>query len=494
MQSDHNLLEDTKPLVVVIGCDTFPPDINGAARFAERLAGGLARNGQQVHVIAPSTNRRYGSYREIHDGVAIVVHRLKSYRLPQHQSLRFASPIKLRRSIRNLLTKIQPDAVHSQSHLVVGRYLSKEALKLGIRLVATNHLMPENLIRYSVLVPRFLEPLAKSISWHDTYQILKRAEVVTTPTKKAAEILVANTPLRDILAISCGINASQFASTAEVSPATRRALYVGRLDYEKHVHVLIEAFSQLPRQLDVTLEIVGDGSERQSLETWAGELGIADKVIFRGHITDAELPKAYDRATVFVMPSIAELQSIATLEAMASGRPIIAANAAALPHLVHDGENGYLFQPESSEDLAAKLELVFTASDARLKALGQGSLHLIQSHDIAQTVSRFEQIYRGHASDVTPTEDNLGTYTQAINLTPQRVSTLKSIREAGRKILASAERRSSGVLERLDESTGDVTERFAEIGFDVLQRSKRATRSIDRSIRKALDRFRRRDQ
>jgi len=494
MQPDEARSSQTQPLVIVIGCDTFPPDINGAARFAERLAGGLSRNGHQVHVIAPSTNKRYGTYREIHDGVAIVVHRLKSYRLPQHQSLRFASPLSLRRSVRNLLLKIKPDAVHIQSHLWVGRYLSKEALKQGIRLVATNHLMPENLIKYSIPVPDFLEPIAKRISWLDTYQVLKRAEVVTTPTRKAAEILVSNTPLRKILAISCGINANQFASAAEVSSSTRRALYVGRLDYEKHVHVLIEAFSQLPKHLDVNLEIVGDGRERQSLETWAGELGISDKVIFRGHITDAELPKAYERATVFVMPSIAELQSIATLEAMASGRPIIAANAAALPHLVHEGENGYLFQPDSSEDLASKLEIIFTAQDAQLKALGQASLHLIQSHDIVQTVSRFEQIYRGNADAVTPTEDNLGTYTQAINLTPQYVSTLESMREAARKMLASAERRSSGVIERLDETTGDVVEKFAEIGFDVLQRSKRATRTIDRSIRKALNRFRRRDQ
>lgn len=494
MSIESELLTSTDPLVVVIGCDTFPPDINGAARFAERLAGGLARNGQVVHVIAPSTNRRYGSYREIHDGVPIVVHRLKSYRLPQHQSMRFASPVRLRKSIRNLLTKIKPDAVHIQSHLMVGRFLSKEALKQGIRLVATNHIMPENLIRYSVLVPRFLEPVAKHLSWNDTYHILRRAEVVTTPTKKAAEILVSNTPIRNILAISCGINANQFAGASEVSPNTRRALYVGRLDYEKHVHVLIEAFSQLPPDLDVVLEIVGDGSERQSLETWASELGISNKVVFRGHITDAELPKAYDRATVFVMPSVAELQSIATLEAMASGRPVIAANAAALPHLVHDGENGYLFQPESSEDLAAKLEFLFKLPEPALRSLGQGSLHLIQSHDIAQTVSRFEQIYRGHVAQVTPTEDNLGTYTQAINLTKQRVSSLEAMRIAARKILSEAERRTSGVLERLDDTTGDVAERFTDIGFDVMQRSRRATRSIDRSIRKALNRFRQRDQ
>ena len=482
-----------KPLVVVLGCDTFPPDINGAARFAERLAGGLVRNGHTVHVIAPSTNKTYGTYREVHDGVPIIVHRLKSHRLPQHQSLRFASPVNLRRSVRNLLSKIKPDAVHIQSHLIVGRILAKEAMRQNMRLVATNHTMPENLIRYSILIPKFLENLVKSIAWKDSYSVLRRAEVVTTPTKKASEILMANTRLQRVLAISCGIDAKQFASTSDVSTASRRALFVGRLDYEKRVHVLIEAFSLLPKTLGLSLELVGDGSERQSLETWAAELGVADRVIFRGHITDSELPKAYARSTVFVMPSTAELQSIATLEAMASGRPIIAANAAALPHLVHDGENGFLFQPDSAEDLSRKLAAIFALSEAELKSFGRASLFLIQSHDISQTISRFEQIYEGNASDVQPTDDNLLTYTQAIKLTPQRIRALEVLRVAASKLVSGVERASSGVLERLDDVTGEVAERFSGIGFDVLLRSKRARKTIERSINRALERFRSHD-
>jgi glycosyltransferase involved in cell wall biosynthesis len=100
---------------------------------------------------------------------------------------------------------------------------------------------------------------------------------------------------------------------------------------------------------------VGDGGERDYLEKLALELGIASNVQFRGHITDKELPAAYERATLFAMPSIAELQSIATMEAMASGRPVVAADAMALPHLVHDGDNGYLFPPDDVEATGARL-------------------------------------------------------------------------------------------------------------------------------------------
>ena len=95
------------------------------------------------------------------------------------------------------------------------------------------------------------------------------------------------------------------------------------------------------------------------------------------------------------MPSIAELQSIVTMEAMASALPIVAANAMALPHLVHDGENGYLFAPSSAEDLAAKLRLVLEASPDEYRTLKEESIRLIGAHDIQRTISTFENLYRG---------------------------------------------------------------------------------------------------
>ena len=95
------------------------------------------------------------------------------------------------------------------------------------------------------------------------------------------------------------------------------------------------------------------------------------------------------------MPSIAELQSIVTMEAMASALPVVAANAMALPHLVHHGENGYLFDPGSSDDLAAKLQQVLEASPEDYRALKEGSIRLIAAHDIQRTISTFESLYRG---------------------------------------------------------------------------------------------------
>ncbi len=483
-----------KPLVILLGCDTFPPDINGAARFAERLAAGLARRGHELHILAPSTNKRYGTYREIHDGVPIVVHRLKSYRLPQHKTLRFIWPFTLRKRIDHLLSQINPDVVHIQSHVIVGRYLSLSAVAAGVRVIATNHTMPENLIRYSVLIPKFAEKLAMKLAWKDAERVLGRASVITTPTRRAADILEANTGIRDIHAISCGIDAREFAHAPQVTNEKPIALFVGRLDYEKYVHVLIEAFAAIPTSLKATLEIVGDGGERESLERWAAENGLGNRVKFLGHVTDQQLKDAYGRATVFVMPSIAELQSIATLEAMASGRPVIAADAAALPHLVHTGENGYLFEPDNVSQLTSRILQVFTAAPAELQRMANNSLHLIQSHDITKTLDLFEQIYRGEVTSAVATEDNDETYTEPIQVTRSVELGIDSLRSAAKAFRDSASDIRNGVVERLSSARGEVVERFENIEFEVVSRSKRAGRRLEKAIAQALNRFRRHDR
>jgi glycosyltransferase involved in cell wall biosynthesis len=131
------------------------------------------------------------------------------------------------------------------------------------------------------------------------------------------------------------------------------------------------------------------------LKQMSKDLGIADRVNFSGYVTDEQLRAALTRATVFAMPSIAELQSIATMEAMASALPVVAANAMALPHLVHDGENGYLFEPGDAADLAAKLTDVLSLSDDDLTAMKKASLRYIAAHDIQRTLSIFESLYRG---------------------------------------------------------------------------------------------------
>lgn len=382
-----------RPLTVVIGCDTFAPNVNGAAKFAERLAAGLVQRGHVVHVVAPSADGWRGTRFETHEGQRMIVHRLYSWRWFPHDWMRFAMPWRIRQNSARILDEVKPDVVHFQSHIIVGRGLGIEAAARGIRIIGTNHFMPENMLEFTLL-PKAVQAKAVQMAWRAARRTFGRAEAVTTPTRRAAQFLEQYTGLRGVHAISCGIDADNY--TPDFTPRTaNRILFVGRVTGEKHIDVLLRAVSLLDESLDAQLEIVGGGDQLRNLQQLATSLGIADRVRFTGYVSDDELKQAYSRATVFAMPSIAELQSIATMEAMASALPVVAADAMALPHLVHDGENGHLFEPGNAQALADRLTDVLSSSPERLEEMKRASLRIVAAHDINRTISTFESLYRG---------------------------------------------------------------------------------------------------
>jgi glycosyltransferase involved in cell wall biosynthesis len=435
-----------------------------------------------VHIVAPAYSSEHGTFIETHDGSKMTVHRIKSIRLLQHKTLRFVWPFTLKKKTDQIIRLVQPDAVHIQSHLIMGRYLISSAKKQSIRLLATNHIMPENLIKYSVIIPKWFEKTAMKLAWRDAGRVLKQVDAITTPTRRAADLLEAAAGVTDVLAISCGIEASKFANSTPTSNKVPRILFLGRLDYEKHIHNLLSAVAKLPPELNTQVEIVGDGGERKALELQAQQLGIAKQVKFLGHITEEELPKAYERATLFAMPSIAELQSIATMEAMASGRPVVAADAMALPHLVHDGDNGYLFPPDDVDAFADRLLKILTADKKELARLSENSLYLIQSHDIERTLKIFEGLYRGDKDAEKTSDDNRDEYRQPIGrlnarLKAQVVLMRKqalAIREASLNLVDKAEEIAEDAVKRAKEANAKVK----KSAVDTAKKAKSAVKEV----------------
>jgi glycosyltransferase involved in cell wall biosynthesis len=381
-------------LTILIGADTFTPHVNGAARFAERLAAGLVSRGHDVHVMAPSAgHRNHGVYLEQVEGEEMTVHRLPSYRWPPHDWLTFVLPWRARHYARQALDAVKPDVVHIQSHIVIGRALAREAGKRGIPVIATNHVMAENILDFTALPAAFNSVLLRLME-NDARRVFALTSAVTTPTQRAADFLESTVHITGVIPVSCGIDKSNY--TPDLGPReSNRILFVGRLTSEKQIDVVLRAVAKLDPELDATFDIVGSGDQRKALEQLTHQLGLEERVRFHGHTSEEELRELYTRATVFAIASIAELQSIATMEAMASGLPVVAANAVALPHLVHDGENGYLFTPGDSDELAARLTDVLTANPEDRRRMQQASLDGVNVHDINRTLDTFEALYRG---------------------------------------------------------------------------------------------------
>jgi glycosyltransferase involved in cell wall biosynthesis len=387
-----------RPLTVLIAADTYPPHVNGAAQFGYRLARGMTARGHDVHVLACRPGKGK-SYSEL--SAEATVHRLRSHSVPTHEYFRITFPWEIKKEISLLFDRVQPDVVHIQSHYMIGEHVLYEAVKRGIRIVATNHFMPENLNPF-LPFPQWFKDIIGRISWKDMGKVMGQADVVTTPTPLAAKAMHQHAFLRKVLPLSNGIDAAAYELQAGETlerHASPTVLFVGRLAEEKHVDVLIDAIAKAPEDLDIHLEIVGGGEVRQGLEAQVNRLGLQDRVKFLGLASDAELRKAYLQADVFCMPGTAELQSLVTLEAMSASTPVLLADAMALPHLVHDGENGYLFTPNDSDDLSAKLVRLFTLPEDQLAAMGKTSREMVENHSLERTLQAFEDLYRGASYD-----------------------------------------------------------------------------------------------
>jgi glycosyltransferase involved in cell wall biosynthesis len=390
--------DNQPPLTILIAADTYPPHVNGAAQFGYRLAKGMTARGHNVHVAACRPGKG-PSFSEFSDEAT--VHRLRSHSVPTHEYFRVTFPWEIKKEIGLLFDRVQPDVVHIQSHYMIGEHVLYEAVKRGIRVVATNHFMPENLNPF-LPFPQWFKDIIGRISWKDMGKVMGQADVVTTPTPLAAKAMHQHAFLRQVLPLSNGIDAAAYElrPNETVEPhESPTVLFAGRLAEEKHVDVLIDAVAKTPKDLDIHLEIVGGGEVRPALDAQVARLGLTDRVRFLGLASDAELRKAYIAADVFCMPGTAELQSLVTLEAMSASTPVLLADAMALPHLVRDGENGYLFKPNDSDDLAAKLSHVFSLPADEREAMGKTSREMVEIHSIKRTLQTFEDIYRGASYD-----------------------------------------------------------------------------------------------
>ena len=390
-----------KPLTILIACDTYPPHLNGAAQFGYRLARGMHGRGHNVHVLAP--NDIDGGSRSDLDG-EWPVHRLRSHGVPTHEYWRICLPWEIKKEISLLFDRAQPDVVHIQCHYMVGEYTLYEARKRGIRVIATNHFMPENLDPF-LPFPKWVKRIIAKNSWKDMGKVMGQAAVVTTPTPLAAEAMYRHAFLHDVMPLSNGIDASVYeprpGEVIQPHPGPT-VLFVGRLAEEKHVDVLIDAVAKTPAELGVRAEIVGGGEVKPALQAQVQRLGLGDRVVFRGLVSDEELREAYLRADLFCQPGTAELQSLVTLEAMSASKPVLLADAMALPHLVEKGRNGYLFTPGDSDELAGRITEILELSPQDRQDMGRFSRDMVDRHSLEATLATFEDLYRGvHAEGVS---------------------------------------------------------------------------------------------
>ncbi len=237
--------------------------------------------------------------------------------------------------------------------------------------------------RYAPLYP-LLKPLIGAVFRH--------AEVVIAKCALEAAMIRAVEPAASITLIPNGVDLETFQQADISSEPPFRVLCVGRLIERKGQHHLIRAvYEAVRRGIDVTLELVGTGDALGRYKALVHKLGLEERVRFSGYVPREEIAARYAAAHVFVLPSYNEGMSVATLEAMAAGLPVVVTRTGGVEELVEEGINGLTFTWGDVATLADHLIRLATDRDLA-RRMGKASRARAALFSWDRAAGRFKQV------------------------------------------------------------------------------------------------------
>ncbi|MCL4826610.1 MAG: glycosyltransferase [Caldilinea sp.] len=366
---------------------------NGQAVFMIRLADGLVAAGHEVMALAPS-EKGLANRCNVN---GVIVQTVPALHIGYNLNITaFSDSV-----VEAALDEFKPDIVHIQDHLFLSRTVLRLARQRGMRVVGTNHFLPNNWSN-NLYIPRSVQGVVHKAMWHNMLEVFNQLDAATTPTETAVAILRKQDIRIPVKAISCGVNQDEFYPRPDLDPTVMRRryrlalgrtvfLYVGRVDREKGLDDIVDAAEMLIDE-PIQFAIAGKGMYRDILVEQVNSRGLSHVVAFPGYVPGEDLPLLMNSIDAFIMPSAQELQSIATLEAMSCAKPVLAANARALPELVEHGVNGYLFKPFNAASIAGTVQL-FLSKRQRWAEMGLAGLERARPHHLSNTVQRYVEWY-----------------------------------------------------------------------------------------------------
>ena len=404
-------MEGVIEIKVLVLTTTFPRWENDTTpAFVYDLSKRLRDEELEIVVLAPHCE---GAKRfEIMDG--LIVYRFPYFYPAKYQRLAYGGGI-LPSLKRSHLAKIQVpllflselfyafkiiinkkiDVIHS--HWIIPSGLVGAVCRriFGIRHITTLHGSDINTIKKSKILSRIC-----SFILHNSDEITANSSY----TKKAI-LSIDDRAKNKVEVVPMGVDINRFKSEdntnlKEVFGAEYIILSVGRLIDWKGTKYLIIAMKEVIKKFSNSkLVIGGNGAEKGNLEKLIEELNLEGDVIFAGYIEDIDLPKYYDSADVFVLPSInikgqTEALGVVLLEAMASGTPIIGSNVGGIPDIIKDGYNGFLVPEKSPEGLADKIIQLLSNKELAEKFSVNGLETVGERFTWEIVGEQFMQIYR----------------------------------------------------------------------------------------------------
>lgn len=278
-------------------------------------------------------------------------------------------------AIYKLIKKIKPDTVHTAAaeanfHGIIAAKLA------GVKMI----------IGEEIGIPNHSSAAQKVFQW-----VYKLADKVIGVSKSVKDHLVKTGEISEHKGVVIYNPVSIPKSFPKISSEFFQIVYVGRLEKVKNVATLIQAFANIQNS-NSTLTIVGDGRERTGLESLAKDLKIEDRVVFTGF--QPEPSQFLSQSDLYVLPSYSEGFGIAAVEAMFLKVPVLATNVGGIPEFINHGENGWLFNPNSVEDLVEKLTYILSLNtDDRASIGNKGFEDVSNRFTVEKYIENLETLY-----------------------------------------------------------------------------------------------------
>lgn len=376
--------------------DNFYPELSGITDTIIITGKKLRERGHDICYVAPRYSE--ADYKKSNvifpsDVASDTIDGIPVFRLP---SIQVPSPtgqsrlaIPLGRSVAFLKT-FKPDVIHTQSPYGAGLEAKRVAKRLGVPLVGTNHTAIEDFLPMPIVMRAY-------DAWYYNH-----CDFVTTPYSGLIERMREKGFKKPARALANPVKVADFtAPTRNEKEEDKKAfglagpviLYVGRLGVEKKVDVVFRAITTLVKEFKtLTFVMTGHGAAEQSLKALARKLGIEQNVRFTGFLSHEALPHIYKTADAFAMMSTSDSQSIALMQAYASGVPAVCARARGLPDYT-PADVGYIVDPGDYRGLASKLRLLLTEPTLHDR-MSESAVTFVQQFSPDKIAAEWEKIYQ----------------------------------------------------------------------------------------------------
>jgi glycosyltransferase involved in cell wall biosynthesis len=172
-----------------------------------------------------------------------------------------------------------------------------------------------------------------------------------------------------------------------------RLLFVGRLNKQKGIEILLHALSRITDR-SLTLDVVGDGEDREDLIVLANALGIGDRVRWHGPVPQPKLADFYRNAAALVVPSVGEGLGLVAVEAQLCETPVVAFDSGGLPDIIQHDRTGILVPDFDAGALAAALVSLLGREDHGASLGAAARLHALATFAPESVARRYADIYR----------------------------------------------------------------------------------------------------